>query len=230
MQQIFRPQTPRPAEHPRLVAGPDLAQLDPRLEPLDQVLHQLAEIDAVVGGEEEDELAAVEEALHAERFMGRPRSGMRPKQNSRASRSSFWFCSSTRRSSSVHFRTMFRISVGSRCMGTALLSVATIPTLGPFSVLTMTVSFFFNVSSEVWKLSTRPSFSARTPTICLTSISPSRPQRPARPRRESSTKLALLANNVKTIVSKVNGLFTLRSMAAAALSIARTPGGSPPRR
>ena len=53
------------AQHLRLVAHADLAQLDAHLEHAGQILHQLAEVHAAVGGEIEDDLGVVEGVLHA---------------------------------------------------------------------------------------------------------------------------------------------------------------------
>ena len=53
------------AEHLCLVAHADLTQLDARTENAREVAHQLAEVHAALGGEEKDDLAAVEVALHA---------------------------------------------------------------------------------------------------------------------------------------------------------------------
>ena len=66
-----------PAHHPGLVAHPDLAQLDAHLEGRDQVAHQVAEVDALLGREEEQDLLLVQEVvrahqLHVEAARGDP--------------------------------------------------------------------------------------------------------------------------------------------------------------
>src|SRR5436190_2202853 len=70
------PARPAAVHAPRLVAHPDLAQLDPGVKLGGQVLHQLAEIDPVLGGyddfvaETEPEVARVEEELLARAAQG----------------------------------------------------------------------------------------------------------------------------------------------------------------
>src|SRR5581483_10524314 len=54
-----------PADHLRFVADADLAHLDARAEFARELAHQLAEVDARVGGEVEDQLRAVEGVLDA---------------------------------------------------------------------------------------------------------------------------------------------------------------------
>src|SRR5262249_6810192 len=52
------------ADHLGFVADADLAHLDPRAEFAGELAHQLAEIDAAVGGEVEHQLRSVERLLH----------------------------------------------------------------------------------------------------------------------------------------------------------------------
>ena len=61
-----------PAEHPRLVAHADLAQLDARVEMPGQILDQLAEVHALVRREVKDHLAAVERVLHVHELHVQP--------------------------------------------------------------------------------------------------------------------------------------------------------------
>ena len=56
------------AQHLRLVAHADLAQLDAHFEHRGQILHQLAEVHAAVGCEIEDDLGVVEGVLHADQL------------------------------------------------------------------------------------------------------------------------------------------------------------------
>ena len=54
----------QPPQHFRLVAHADLAQLDAGVEHAGQVPHQFTEVHPPVGGEEKDDLVALEAALH----------------------------------------------------------------------------------------------------------------------------------------------------------------------
>ncbi|CDD39224.1 unknown [Collinsella sp. CAG:398] len=59
----------RDASHEaRLVADADLAHVDARMEARGEVLHELAEVHAVLGGEVEDGFLSPEEILHPHRF------------------------------------------------------------------------------------------------------------------------------------------------------------------
>src|SRR5262249_31631226 len=58
------PAGPAAVEPLGLVADPDLAQLDAAVKPRRQVLHQLAKVDALLGGEEERDAVPREPDLH----------------------------------------------------------------------------------------------------------------------------------------------------------------------
>ena len=73
LQHSARPQIPRPADDARLVPHPDLAELDAHLEDRDEVLDQLAEVDAVLSREEEEDLLLVQEVVGAHELHSRAR-------------------------------------------------------------------------------------------------------------------------------------------------------------
>ena len=66
------------AEHFGLVAHADLTQLDAGAEHAREVAHELAEVHAPLGGEEEHDLAAVKAALHAHELHVQPALGDLP--------------------------------------------------------------------------------------------------------------------------------------------------------
>ena len=63
---------PDPAEHLGLVAHADLAQLDAVVKNAREILDQLAEVHAPVGGEEEKRLVAVKAAFHVHKLHVQP--------------------------------------------------------------------------------------------------------------------------------------------------------------